>query len=257
MKSPEGKPCEAKSTVVNFTTSWLIQQYYELKYCFAQGGNTQENKYIEQTAGDMRRCLQTSCYFTWMCLQMGIRLRVLQPQQWEKSSPKTIKTTHHRKQIYTSKIIKIPINMQKTKQKNKRSSSTWRFCWSLSLFFCLRFFFKKSSCFGGRPPLPPATPPKSASKTSLDSIDCWGLMIWIWSCETDGWNQARRSPVDIGSWPSHCLQVFFYIQGGWEWDFWTINSILAPWTTIVGGCWWLNQPIWKLRASQIGSFPQV
>ena len=71
----------------------------------------------------MRRCLQTSCYFTWMCLQMGIRLRVLQPQQWEKSSPKTIKTTHHRKQIYTLKIIKIPINMQKTKQKNYFTSS--------------------------------------------------------------------------------------------------------------------------------------
>ena len=33
-----------------------------------------------------------------------------------------------------------------------------------------------------------------------------------------------NSPGEVGSW-SHYLQEFFYLQnGGWPWDFWTINS---------------------------------
>ncbi len=47
-------------------------------------------------------------------------------------------------------------------------------------------------------------------------------------CDTvDAGNPA---PVEVGS-LAHDLQAFSTIPGGWEWDFWTINSIKVEGTT--------------------------
>ena len=47
------------------------------------------------------------------------------------------------------------------------------------------------------------------------------LYCW-WFNQKSGIN----SPVEVGS-LSHFLQGFSTIPGGWEWDFWTINSITS------------------------------
>ena len=42
-------------------------------------------------------------------------------------------------------------------------------------------------------------------------------------------SEIRRSPVEVGSLSVHAIiyRVFVHPNGGWEWDFWTINSTLT------------------------------
>ena len=64
-------------------------------------------------------------------------------------------------------------------------------------------------------------------KSSTQKCLCW-LGIWTRSQEGNGSllliEEIRRSPVEVGS-LSHYLQGFIHPNGGWPWDFWTINSI--------------------------------
>ena len=69
----------------------------------------------------------------------------------------------------------------------------------------------------------PWVPPLALTSSAWGRTNCG----WLMSCETWSYcwwfrNPARK-PVEVGS-LSHYLQGSFYITGGWEWDFWTINS---------------------------------
>ena len=73
----------------------------------------------------------------------------------------------------------------------------------------------------------------------------------LWDLDTvDGWHPAR-TPIEVGS-LSHYSQGSFYITGGWEWDFWTINSFSGSsfWLSItkLGGQIHFTQSLhsWKL-----------
>ena len=59
----------------------------------------------------------------------------------------------------------------------------------------------------------------------------WGALnvnqsLWAYNLARCWWfRNLANSSVEVGSWNPTLYGSIFYIPGGWEWDFWTINSV--------------------------------
>ena len=72
---------------------------------------------------------------------------------------------------------------------------------------------------------------------------CVKLVSWD---PVDG-SEILRSPVEVGSWNPIIYRVFLHPNGGWPWDFWTINSKWWPPRLGKTGNLHLFFSVWKLN----------